>query len=142
MSWCIHLSYCHHDYSIQCHKVNKVNIIVILYLSMSLFVYLIIPELIKLDEHVVWADVSTIHTAIMADLITIHCHKVQPLQTIYFIESDLVWWIKLILNNSGHNKVWKLAQGISQENFQMCLSFSFYNYKIVFKVRISYPLQT
>ena len=36
-----------------------------------------------------------------------------------------------------------LGTGISRkENFQMCLSLSFHNYKIVFKVRISSPLQT
>ena len=29
-----------------------------------------------------------------------------------------------------------------KENFQMCLSLIFYNYKFVFKVRISSPLQT
>ena len=30
---------------------------------------------------------------------------------------------------------------IRKGNFQMCLSLSFYNYRIVFKVRISSPLQ-
>ena len=39
---------------------------------------------------------------------------------------------------TGISRIEKLRK----ENFQMCLSLSFHNYKIDFKVRISSPLQT
>ena len=44
----------------------------------------------------------------------------------------------IIKRGTGISRKEKLCK----ENFQMCLSLSFHNYKIVFKVRISSPLQT